>query len=185
MEDKSFMEMLYFGIKKYLIKMFHSQDYRLGVNNPAMIGVMSQGMKDDPRWSSFSDLLPFMGSSAGITRMPPGSKMAIHIDRTWRPIAIYFPIFGNSSEVISRHYNATVVYDKAPLGFPQFIPESSATEVSQHTDGEYAALTNNREFHDVRNNSSIERMAFGWNFKDASLTFDQCADILRNLGYCE
>lgn len=145
---------------------------------------LNLAMKDDPRWAAFADLLPHMSSTASITRMPAGSRMSIHTDRTWRPIAIYFPIFGNTADAVSRFYSVSDL-PANPLGHPQFVSTEQAIEVAQYIDGEYATLTNLREFHDVQNNSSQERMAFGWNFNSASLTYDQCLQILKDLGYFE
>ena len=68
-------------------------------------GFVSEECRLDPLWNEFSDLLPYMGQSASITKMNPGGTMLPHVDRKWRPEALYFTIEGCSSLCISEYYD--------------------------------------------------------------------------------
>jgi hypothetical protein len=46
-----------------------------------------------------------------------------------------------------------------------------------------AVLTNVHLCHGVKHNSTKERVAFGWNFNSADLSFAECKNILDRLGY--
>lgn len=120
----------------------------------------------DPLWNVFADLLPYMDESAIITKMTAWKNMAPHIDREWRPEAIYFPIDGCSSECVSTYY------------------ENGSKVGSFAVEGN-AYLTNVHKMHAVMNKGTHTRIAFGWNFKSPSMTFSDCYNILSDLGYLE
>ena len=129
-------------------------------------GFVAEEARLDPLWDSFHTLLPYMRMSATITRITPGSVMNPHIDRTWRPEAIYFPIEDCTPECVSSYYE-------------------DGKEIGTYAVYENAYLTNVHKMHGVKNNSDKTRVAFGWNFKDPSFSFEDCQSILKGLGYIE
>ena len=137
----------------------------------------------DPLWEVFGDLLPHMGKSATITKMPPRSQMIPHIDRVWRPIPIYFPIEGCNENVVSTCYstpkeNLVTTGD----GHPAFIADQSKVSIdATFSIKDNAYLTNTLVLHGVENKQDIQRIAFGWNFRSPDLTYDQCLEILRSI----
>lgn len=141
-------------------------------------GIVSKDCKNDPLWQEFADILPYMGKSATITKITPGSVMMPHVDRKWRPEAIYFPISGCSEECYSEYYDIPKndTMNSQSVGyFPQ--------PIARYAVNEYAYLTNVHEWHGVKNLSNLDRTAFGWNFKNIRMTYKQCREILGDLGY--
>lgn len=141
-------------------------------------GIISEDCRYDPLWNEFSDLLPYMGQFASITKMPAKNVMFAHIDRAWRPNAIYFPISGCTDDCVSEYYDlpkTNTENSQVTIHFPK--PIYSYAIKNQ------AVLTNVHEWHGVRNTGKIERIAFGWNFKTHEYSFKECLNILKNLGY--
>ena len=143
-------------------------------------GFVSEECRFDPLWNEFSDLLPYMGQSASITKMHAGGTMSPHVDRKWRPEALYFPIEGCSELCVSEYYDLPKIEtenNQVQHTFPQ----------AAHTYSVYgnAYLTNVHEWHGVRNLSSIERIAVGWNFASWKWDFKHCREILGDLGYID
>ena len=135
---------------------------------------------DDPRWDLFSDLLPYMGKSAVITKMPGLSKMEPHIDRDRRAFPLYFPIL-NGHLTVSSFYKSKLPnvtsLDSTTSGFRDL--EKTDTFV---LDGN-AFLIDVRKIHGVENLGFQPRVAFGWNFKDRTWKYEDCIQILGDLGY--
>lgn len=143
------------------------------------IGIISDECRDDVLWQEFIDLLPHMSPSATITKMPAGNVMRPHVDRKWRPEAIYFPIRGCTDDCISEYYDLPKENTQNSQGINHF-PEASHTFAVK----DRAVLTNVHEWHGVKNNSKVERIAIGWNMK-LEYSFDDCKTILKELGYTE
>ena len=141
-------------------------------------GIVSEECQNDPLWQEFSDILPFMGQSATITKITPGAVMVPHVDRAWRPNAIYFPISGCSDRCISEYYNIPKLPTKNSQSIQVFPKADYSFSVN-----ESAYLNNVHEWHSVRNTSNIERTAFGWNFASANYSFDYCKNALTKAGY--
>jgi len=149
-------------------------------NHKVKGGVVEEG-NDDPLWKEhFGDLLPYMEPAAVITQLPPGETMHPHVDRSWRPKAIYFPISGCSDLCVSEYYDLPINQgDKNRQSQTQFPPPIFSYAINTH-----AYLTNTHEWHGVRNLSDQTRTAFGWNFRQGlNLSMAQCRDILLKLGY--
>jgi hypothetical protein len=127
-------------------------------------GFVVEEAKNDPLWCAFSDILPFMGMAATITKIPPGMVMNPHIDRPWRPNAIYFPIDGCTKDCVSTYYDDNKKLDSYSVN-------------------DNAILTNVHKKHGLVNNSNQTRIAFGWNFKSSDMGFDECYKLLNELGY--
>lgn len=143
-------------------------------------GFFSETCRDDPLWQEFSDLLPYMAQSASITKINPGAVMIPHIDRWWRPEAIYFPIEGCTEDCISEYYDLPKLNNRINQSQVEFPPAAHNYSVTDN-----AVLTNVHEWHGVRNNSNHERIAVGWNFKSRSMSYTKCRQILSDLGYLE
>jgi hypothetical protein len=157
-----------FGWKK-------SEGHDILHNNP---GFSVHDCNDDVLWQEFSDLLPHMSRSAVITKMPGRSIMKPHVDRAWRPEAIYFPIEGCTEYCVSEYYD----YPKTESKVRQTTKDKlKATHSYSIKDS--AWLTNVHEWHGVRNLSELERIAFGWNFKSIKMSYSQCKEILGDLRY--
>ena len=146
-------------------------------------GFVSEECRHDPLWKEFDDLLPYMSQSASITKMPSNDTMMPHVDRKWRPEAIYFPIEGCSKLCISEYYDLPKI--ETPNN--QVIPVTLGFPIATHTYSidDNAYLTNVHEWHGVKNLSSFERIAVGWNFKNPRMSFKECRQILIDLGYLE
>lgn len=132
----------------------------------------------DPLWQEFSDLLPFMSFSAIITKLPPGAEMIPHVDRKSRPeCTIYIPVRGCTEECVSSFYDL-------PKRDTQdsYADGTNPTPLFNFSVSGNAILETTREWHGVKNNSELERVAFGWNMLP-EYTFSQAKDILTNLGY--
>lgn len=130
-------------------------------------GFISEVARFDPLWEEFTDLLPYMRQSATITRITPGSVMLPHIDRAWRPKAIYFPIKDCSVDCISFYY------------------DDNLQKIDSYSVYGNAYLTNVHKRHGIENKSNLIRVAFGWNFKDHNMSYDECYEILDQLGYID
>lgn len=141
-------------------------------------------MASAPEWGEFSTLLPFMGQSAIVTKMPGHSAFAPHIDRDRRAIPIYFPIAGCDS------FGASIIYDKAAGQARQGYETSGVfqpgrgelREIGRFHIDDNAYVMDVRQLHGVENNKSDTRIAFGWNFKDNTLKYPQVREILGDLG---
>lgn len=142
-------------------------------------GIVSDRCRFDPLWDEFLDLLPHMTPVATITRLPPGQVMIPHVDRKWRPEAIYFPIDGCSEECVSEYY-ALPKIDTENNQHIDYFPEP----VFSYAINKSAVLTNVHEWHGVRNTSSKYRTAFGWNMK-LKYSFNKCKEVLTELGYID
>ena len=143
-------------------------------------GFVSEECRLDPLWNEFSDLLPYMGQSASITKINPGGTMSPHVDRKWRPEALYFPIEGCSELCVSEYYDLP----KTQTENNQVVADFPTSIYSYAVNGN-AFLTNVHEWHGVRNLSNVERIAVGWNFKTHNMSYKECYDILNKLGYLE
>jgi hypothetical protein len=143
------------------------------------VGIISDECRSDALWQEFEDLLPHMSPSATITKMPPGNVMRPHVDRKWRPEAIYFPIRGCTGECISEYYDLPKIETDNSQGRIDF-PEPAYTFAVK----DKAILTNVHEWHGVKNNSKVERIAIGWNMK-IEYSFEQCKTVLKELGYTD
>lgn len=141
-------------------------------------GITNDFCVHDDLWHEFSNLLPFMSPIASITKMPANSVMFPHVDRAIRPHAIYFPIRGCSEQCVSEYYNLPKKQTENSQFIHFFPPSDFSYSICDN-----AVLTNVHEWHSVRNNSSMERIAFGWNFKDTTMSFNDCKNILKDLGY--
>ena len=141
-------------------------------------GFVSEECRLDPLWNEFSDLLPYMSQSASITKMPAGDTMSPHVDRKWRPEALYFPIEGCSKLCISECYDLPKIETENNQAISDFPPSIHSYAVEGN-----AFLTNVHEWHGVRNLSNVERIAVGWNFKSPDMDFKTCRQILIDLGY--
>ena len=146
--------------------------------NHRNFGITNDFCVHDELWQEFSNLLPFMSLNAVITKMPSDSVMFPHVDRAIRPHAIYFPISGCSEHGISEYYNLPKKQTENNQSIPYFPPSDFSYSICDN-----AVLTNVHEWHSVRNTSNMERIAFGWNFKDTTMSFDDCKNILKDLGY--
>jgi hypothetical protein len=143
-------------------------------------GFVSVECRTDPLWNEFSDLLPYMSKSASITKMNPGGTMSPHVDRKWRPEALYFPIKGCSDLCISEYYDLPKIQTENNQVISDFPTASFTYAICDN-----AYLTNVHEWHGVRNLSNNERIAVGWNFKNSSMDFKKCKEILIGLGYLD
>ena len=143
-------------------------------------GFVSEECRLDPLWKQFSDLLPYMSKSASITKINPGQTMSPHVDRKWRPEAIYFPIDGCSELCVSEYYDLP----KKQTDNNQAI-SSFPLPISTYSVYENAYLTNVHEWHGIKNLSSQERIAVGWNFKNCKWDYKHCKQILKRLGYID
>jgi hypothetical protein len=141
-------------------------------------GFVSKECRLDPLWNKFVNLLPYMSKSASITKMPPGGSMSPHVDRKWRPEAIYFPIEGCSELCVSEYYDLPKIETQNNQTVTEFPTATHSYSIMGH-----AYLTNVHEWHGVRNLSNIERVAVGWNFKSPHINFKKCRQILIDLGY--
>ena len=143
-------------------------------------GFVAEDCLEDPLWNEFADLLPYMSRSASITKLPAGKHMLPHVDRKWRSQALYFPIEGCSELCISEYYNLPKIKTENNMVFDIF-PDA------QHTYSVYgnAYLTNVHEWHGVRNTSSVERIAVGWDFRTPEMSYQDCKDVLKKLGYLD
>ena len=146
--------------------------------NHKHVGIISKECKYDPLWQEFADILPYMGKSATITKINSGAVMNPHVDRKWRPEAIYFPISGCSNDCVSEYYDLpkTETNNSQAIGF---FPKP----VASYSVYEHAYLTNVHEWHSVKNKSPHERVAFGWNFNSPDMSYKECYKILEKLGY--
>lgn len=138
------------------------------------LGITSIECRTDPLWENFSDILHFMGKSAVITKMQPSMVMRPHVDRKWRPNAIYFPISGCSDECVTEYYNLPKQNTENSQSIPFFPAPLFSYAVSKK-----AILTNVHEWHGVKNNSNLERISFGWNFNSAELSFSDCKELIK------
>jgi len=143
-------------------------------------GFVSNDCRFDPLWNEFSNLLPYMSKSASITKMHSGSVMLPHVDRKWRPHAIYFPIEGCSELCVSEYYELP----KENTQNNQVRKEFSKS-VYSYSVNDNAYLTNVHEWHGVKNLSLVERITVGWNFKNSRMSFKECREILGDLGYLD
>lgn len=143
-------------------------------------GFNADNARNDPLWNEFGELLQYMGETAVITKMPPGSSMRPHFDRSWRPQAIYFPIYGCDDNIISTYYD---VENPVNNGHPISFDEAAVEPALSFSISDNAVLTNVHLCHGVKHNGSQERVAFGWNFHSADLSFAECTNILDRLGY--
>lgn len=148
-------------------------------SNPGFTCIEAQ---DDPLWKEhFSDLLPYMCSAAIITKIPPKYYMPAHIDRKWRPHAIYFPISGTENCHSYYYADADPEYFRTSnsiigLGHPMRVIDTYRVH-------DNAILTNVRVMHSVENKGDVTRIAFGWNFAHYAMPFEKCYEILDKLGY--
>lgn len=143
-------------------------------------GYSASDCRDDPLWNEFADLLPYMNPSASVTKMPPGNVMRPHVDRKWRPHAIYFPISGCTDQCISEYYDLPIssTANSQSFNFSVWPPAALTYSVVDSP-----MLTNVHLWHGVKNNSIFERTAFGWNMANADWSFRECKEILIDLGY--
>lgn len=147
--------------------------------NHKHIGIVSDECRYDRIWDNFNDLLPHMSRSATITKMPAGNVMYPHVDRQWRPEAIYFPISGCTDKCISEYYDLPKINTKNSQGVGYFPPAAYTYAIVDS-----AILTNVHEWHGVKNTSNIERIAFGWNMS-SKYSFQECKSVLKDLGYLD
>jgi len=142
-------------------------------------GVCVPECAKDPLWNNFESLLPFMAQDAVITRLPPGSTMHPHVDRSWRSQAIYIPIEGCSPECYSEYYELPKT--DSPNRQSQ---KEHPQPIYKYAIHDNAYLTNVHEWHGVRNTSDKTRIAFGWNFHpNQKQSYVQCRDKMIELGY--
>jgi hypothetical protein len=150
----------------------HDRNHKVG-------GFVIPEAREDPLWGHFKDIMPYMEPVAVITKLPAGKTMHPHVDRKWRPEAIYFPIEGCSDKCISEYYDIP----KADTENSQSKPEHP-TPIYSYCINTHAYLTNTHEWHGVRNESNMTRIAFGWNFKQTEMrSYAECRDIMIKLGY--
>ena len=141
------------------------------------LGYVVPECNDDPLWNEFLDILPYMAMSASLTKMPANAVMSPHVDRKWRPNAIYFPISGCTEQCVSK------VYDYPLPNSENSISMNLSDHIFEYSIVDNAVLTNPHLWHGVENFSNVERIAFGWNFKPAGHSFEQCKQLLQDLGY--
>jgi hypothetical protein len=137
----------------------------------------------DPLWNEFEDILPYMGQTGTITYLPPFSVMTPHIDRNIRPVPIYFPISGCSTNCVSDFYNLPKSTD--PTAYHSSI--EPAIPVYSYAITDNAVLMNQHEWHGVRNHTRQTRIAFGWNTAGGpnKKSYAQLRDIFTELGYID
>lgn len=141
------------------------------------LGYVAPECNDDPLWNEFLDILPYMAMSASLTKMPANAVMSPHVDRKWRPNAIYFPISGCTEQCVSK------VYDYPLPDSENSISMNLSDHIFEYSIVDNAVLTNPHLWHGVENFSNVERIAFGWNFKPDGHSFEQCKQLLQDLGY--
>lgn len=139
----------------------------------------------DPLWEAFSDLLPYMANSAGLTTMPPGSIFPIHLDRKKRPHCIYFPISGCTHGGQSAYYEVDTEKNPPDPLYGHAIKDGMVIKkvIGRFAIVDNAYLMNVHEWHNVINYGTERRIAFGWNFKSTDMSYQECYDVLRGLGY--
>lgn len=136
----------------------------------------------DSLWDNFSNLLPYMSKTCVVTKMPSGKGMYPHVDRKWRPEAIYIPISGCSDQCVSKIYDIPLP-DSQNSTHIKYYPENF---LYQYAIVDQPYLTNTHIWHSVQNFSNQERITFGWNFTlDKYYSYDDCVEILEKLGYIE
>lgn len=147
-------------------------------NNDAII---SDACRTDPLWELFSDLLPFMSLTGAVTKMQPKKAMAIHLDRPWRAIPIYFPISGCTENCVTSYYDYPIDETRQGNRMLKYAdaPKPSFTTAIK----DKAVLMHVQKWHGVLNRSKVERIALGWHFKSSDWKYEECRTILKNLGY--
>lgn len=151
--------------------------YDVNHNNP---GYSVHECDNDTLWDNFSDLLPYMSKTCVVTKMPPGGGMYPHVDRKWRPEAIYIPIMGCSEKCVSKIYDMPLPESDNSTHI-KYYPENF---LYQYSIVDQPYLTNTHVWHSVQNFSDAERITFGWNFTlDKYYSYPDCVEILRNLSY--
>lgn len=147
-------------------------------NNDA---ILAEECRDDPVWKLFSDLLPYMSMTGAITKMQPRKAMAIHLDRPWRAIPIYFPISGCSDKCVTSYYDHPIDYGRQGnmmLKYADAPPPAFDAAITSK-----AVIMDVQKWHGVQNRSKEERIALGWHFNNPTWSFDKCKTILSDLGY--
>jgi hypothetical protein len=150
--------------------------------NESTMGYYLNDVHQDPLWQEFEDLLPYMGTNATITCMPPLTVMNPHIDRPNRAHAIYFPISGCTHECFSDCYHLPKHKD---INVRNWAWTGSAIPAYSYNVVDNAYLMNTQEWHGVRNFSHQTRIAIGWNFLggEQKRSYSDIYKILTNLGY--
>lgn len=135
----------------------------------------------DKLWNeNFSDILPYMNPNGNISIIPPGEIMYPHVDRLWRPCAIYFPIKGCSEECVSEFYHLP----NRTTENSQTIQDDTIEPIAWYSVNTHAYLQNVHAWHGVKNKSSITRIAFGWNTSSyPQRPFVELVSIFKDLGY--
>lgn len=150
--------------------------------NDAITGYkFKEAVHADSLWKEFKDILPYMNKNGSITVMPPMTVMVPHIDRPYRPMAIYFPISGCTKDCFSDFYHLPKNKDPNVRNWThQAVPAIYSYNV---TDNAY--MMNSQEWHGVRNYSRQTRVALGWNCLAGTgqKTFAELREIFTKLGY--
>jgi hypothetical protein len=138
-------------------------------------------IQKDPLWKEFKSILPYMNKNGSITVMPPMTVMVPHIDRPYRPMAIYFPISGCTEDCFSDFYYLPKNKDPNVRNWThQAVPSLYSYNVIDN-----AYMMNTQEWHGVRNYSRQTRIAFGWNCQAGpnQKTFAELTQLFTKLGY--
>lgn len=140
-----------------------------------------EDIANDPLWKEFADILPYMNKNGSITAMPPMSVMVPHVDRPYRPMAIYFPIWGCTVDCFSDFYHLPKNKDPNVRNWTH----QSVTALYSYNVTDNAYMMNTQEWHGVRNYSRISRVSLGWNCLAGTdqKTFAEIRDIFKALGY--
>ena len=140
-----------------------------------------QAVRLDPLWQEFKDILPYMNQNGSLTVMPPMTVMVPHVDRPYRPNAIYFPISGCTDNCFSDCYHLPKYKDPNIRNWTHdAVPAAYSYNVIDN-----AYIMNTQEWHGVRNYSRQTRIALGWNCQAGSeqKTFAEIRNIFTKLGY--
>jgi len=140
-----------------------------------------EDVANDPLWNEFKDILPYMNRNGSLTVMPPMSVMTPHVDRPYRPMAIYFPISGCTETCFSDFYHLPKNKDPNIRNWThQIVPALYSYNVVDN-----AYIMNTQEWHGVRNYSRQTRIAMGWNCRgdEERKTFAELRKVFTALGY--
>lgn len=141
-------------------------------------GITKYQCADDPLWEPFGPLLPYMSKTAVISKLSYGDQMYPHVDRAWRPNAIYMPIVGCSDQCESGYYDFPI---SDSINRQVQVNRSNPQPLYRYAIDDNGYLTNVHLWHSVKNNGQQERISFGWNFSAKHNTFNMCKDVLANL----
>jgi len=160
--------------------------YKMGEGDDifhAIAGVNVKEANKDPLWNNhFSDILDIMNLDGNVSIIPPGGIMLPHVDRAWRPCAIYFPIEGCSEECVSEFYHLPPRTSENSQTFP----DTDIEPIYSYAVNTHAYLQNVHQWHGVKNKSNRTRIAFGWNtVGEPQLPYNKLVKIFTQLGYIE